>query len=384
MPYRTLFVEADAPSFLMHRIATAEAVRRSGCEVHLVAPDAPEREEIERLGFEFHPVEFSRGSISPWGEVACVRALVSTYARLAPALVHHVALKPVLYGTWAAHLARVPAIVNGVTGLGYLFTEGDRRAALLRKVFVAVARPALSRRNVHTLFENGDDFAAFSRLGLVREGQGRVIHGTGVDCSAFRPTPEPAGTPVVTLASRMLWDKGVGVFVEAARLVKADGVPARFVLVGVPDPQNPRSVSSAQLQAWHDSRVVEWWGFRPDMPRVFEVSSLVALPTMYREGVPRVLIEAAACGRPAVTTDSPGCRDIVRDGENGYLVPAGDARALAAALEKLLASAEVRRRMGARGRELVERQFAQEHVAAATLEIYRKLLPGLAGERHAA
>lgn len=384
MTSRVLFVESDAPSFLMHRRATAEGVRRRGCEVHLAAPAAPEREAIERLGFTFHDVPFARGSTSPWGEAGTLRALYGLYSKLKPDLVHHVALKAVLYGTCAARLARVPAIVNGVTGLGYLFTEGDRRASVLRSVFVTVARPVLAGAHACTSFENGDDLAAFERLRLVARGGGVLIRGTGVDTQQFRPTPEPSGTPVVTLASRMLWEKGIGVFVEAAKILRDAGVAVRMVLVGLPDSENPRSVSREQLQAWRDAGTVEWWGFRPDMPRVFEASHLVALPTMYREGVPRVLIEAAACGRPAITTDRPGCRDIVRDGENGLLVASNDAPALAAAIRRLVADPALRARMGARGRALVEQQYAQEHVLAATLEIYERLLPGLSRRQSAA
>jgi glycosyltransferase involved in cell wall biosynthesis len=374
--HRVLFVESDAPSFLMHRRATAEGVRRAGCDVHLAAPAAPERERIERLGFTFHEVPFARGSIRPWDEAATLRALHALYADLAPDLVHHVALKAVLYGTWAARLARVPAVVNAVTGLGYLFTEGSARAALLRSVFVGVAWPALAFANAYTTFENGDDLAAFERLRLVPPGRGVLVRGTGIDTQAFQPTPLPDGKPVVTLATRMLWEKGVGTFVEAARLLRAAGSEARLVLVGMPDPENPGTVTREQLQAWHETGVVEWWGFRADMPRVLAESSVVVLPTMYREGVPRILIEAAACGRPAVTTDRPGCRDIVRDGENGILVPPGDPAALAAALTRLRAGRGVRERMGARGRALVEREFAQEHVVAATLDVYARLLPG--------
>jgi glycosyltransferase involved in cell wall biosynthesis len=384
MTARVLFVESDAPSFLMHRRATAEGVRQRGCEVHLAAPDAPERGAIEKLGFTFHDVPFSRGSTSPLGELRTLRALRALYAGLKPDLVHHVALKAVLYGTIAARLARVPAIINGVTGLGYLFTEGDSRAGLLRSTFVALARPVLAGANAYTTFENRDDLAAFERLGLVRQGRGVHVPGTGVDTRAYRPSPEPSGVPVVTLASRMLWEKGIGVFVEASKILRGEGVPVRMVLVGLPDPENPRSVPAEQLKAWHDSGIVEWWGYRPDMPRVFEASSVVVLPTMYREGVPRVLIEAAACGRPAVTTDRPGCRDIVRDGENGLLVASNDAAALAGALRRLLADPGLRAGMGARGRALVEQRFAQEHVLAATLDLYERLLPGTMGQPRAA
>ena len=373
---RVLFVESDAPSFLHHRLATADGVRRAGYEVHAAAPDGEAAAAIRRLGFPFHPVPFARGSTSPLGELATLRALHALCQQLAPDLVHHVALKAVLHGTVAARAARVPAIVNAVTGLGYLFTEGSARAAALRAVFVAVARPALRAPNALTSFENAEDLAAFERLRLVDAGRSVLVRGTGVDTEVFRPSPEPPGTPVVTLATRMLWEKGVGVFVEAARLLRRDGVVARLVLVGVPDPENPRSVPRRQLEAWHAEGIVEWWGFRADMPRVHAESHVVALPTSYREGVPRVLIEAASCGRAAVTTDRPGCRDIVRDGHNGLLVPPGDAAALAAAIARLVASPALRARMGARGRALVERQFAKEHVVAATLAMYDRLLSG--------
>jgi glycosyltransferase involved in cell wall biosynthesis len=382
--HRVLFVESDAPSFLMHRRATADGIRRAGCEVRVAAPDGPEREEIERLGYPFHAVPFSRGSTSPQRELATLRALHALYSSVKPHVVHHVALKAVLYGSIAARLARVPGIVNGVTGLGYLFTEGSFRASLLRSVFVRLARPALVGGNSYTTFENADDLATFQRLRLVEPGRGFLIRGTGVDTQRFHPSPEPSGTPVVTLATRMLWEKGVGVCVDAARLLRAEGVEARIVLVGLPDPENPRSVPREQLQAWHDEGIVEWWGFRSDMPAVYEASTIVVLPTMYREGVPRVLIEAAACGRPAVTTDRPGCSDIVRHGKNGMLVAPGNARAFADALTTLLSNPPLRREMGAHGRALVEREFAQEHVLAATLDVYSKLLPGLVPQERAA
>jgi glycosyltransferase involved in cell wall biosynthesis len=383
MTHRILFVESDAPSFLMHRRGTADAVRRHG-EVHVAAPDGPARDAIERLGYPFHAVPFSRGSTAPWRDLVTLRSLAVLYARLEPDLVHHVALKAVLYGTWAAHLARVRAVVNSVTGLGYLFTEGDRVAAVLRSLFVAAAWPALATANAYSTFENADDLALFERLGLVRKGRGVLVRGTGVDTSLFRPTDEPAGTPVVTLASRMLREKGIGTFVEAARLLRERRVDARCVLVGLPDPENPRSVTREELEAWHEAGIVEWWGFRPDMAHVHAASHVVVLPTTYREGVPRVLIEAAACGRPAITTGRPGCRDVVRDGENGLLVPPGDAHALAAAIERLLASPDLRRRMGARGREIAEREFAQEHVVAAVLGVYARLLPGFGRQQAAA
>jgi glycosyltransferase involved in cell wall biosynthesis len=178
----------------------------------------------------------------------------------------------------------------------------------------------------------------------------------------------------VVLSARLLWAKGVGDFVAASRLLRHQGAVARFVLVGQPDPGNPDSISRQQLQMWCDAGDVEWWGFRRDMPAVFDDADAVCLPSRYGEGVPKVLLEAAACGLPMVVTDSPGCREVVRQGENGLLVPVGDIEALATALRRLIEDGALRERMGRRGREIAEAEFSDAQVAAATLRVYRDLL----------
>jgi glycosyltransferase involved in cell wall biosynthesis len=208
--------------------------------------------------------------------------------------------------------------------------------------------------------------------GIVSPERVRLIRGSGVDIERFAPTPEPVGMPVVMLPSRMLWDKGVGEFVESAQLLKSRGVVARFVLVGDSDPENPAAISVAQLESWRDSGVVEWWGRCEDMPQVLAQASIVCLPS-YREGLPKALLEAAACSRPLVSCDVPGCREIVRHGENGLLVPLRDAMALAGAIEKLLGDPGLRAAMGKRGRSLVEAEFSESLVAAQTLAIYREM-----------
>ncbi|WP_333843179.1 glycosyltransferase family 4 protein, partial [Pelomicrobium sp.] len=219
------------------------------------------------------------------------------------------------------------------------------------------------------IVQNPDDAAAVRRLGVTPE-RIRLISGAGVDGELFSPRPEPDGAPVVMLASRLLWDKGVGEFVEAARRLAGRG---RFVLVGAPDPDNPASVSEADLRGWVSEGVVEWWGAREDMPAVLNQAHIVCLPS-YREGLPKVLLEAMACGRPVIATDAPGCRDCVRDGDNGLLVPIRDAGALAGAIARLLDDPALRRRMGERGRERAVEEFSQERVIAATLAVYREAL----------
>jgi glycosyltransferase involved in cell wall biosynthesis len=189
----------------------------------------------------------------------------------------------------------------------------------------------------------------------------------------YAPTAFPAGLPLVILAARMLWDKGVGTFVEIARALQKDGIKARFALVGESDPGNPAAVPGVQLEEWRDAGIVEWWGRCADMPDVFRQASVVCLPTTYGEGIPKVLIEAAACGRPIVAYDVPGCREVVRDAENGFLVPRGDVAGLASAIRTLLADSELRTDMGRKGRKIAERDFSEEMVFEQTIGVYREL-----------
>jgi glycosyltransferase involved in cell wall biosynthesis len=380
---KLLFVLGSAKYFLTHRMALARAALDAGYDVHVAAPAAPEAKTIAQHGFEFHAIPLGRGLTAPWREARLLSSLVSLYRRLQPTLVHHVALKAILHGTCAARIEGVPAVVNAVTGLGYLFTKGSAGSTVLRSTFVTVARPVLRRRNLLTTFQNDDDLEVFVRLGLADADHAVVIRGSGVDTVAFAPSQEPDGLPVIALPSRMLWDKGVGVFVEAAKALREQGVRARFVLVGDGDPENPRSITREQLAGWQAAGIVEWWGHRPDMPRVFSESTIVVLPSMYREGVPKSLIEAASSGRPIVTTDMPGCRDIVQHGKNGLLIPPGDAAALARAVAELIGDAPLRQRMGAFGRSLVEREFAQEGVIARTLAVYDSALADLAAAQSA-
>jgi glycosyltransferase involved in cell wall biosynthesis len=286
--------------------------------------------------------------------------------------VHQVTVKPVLYGSLAARAMGVPAVVNAISGLGYVFT-GDERGRGLRRVVHGVYAAALRNPRSRTIFQNPDDRRLFVSNRLVRGEQTVLIRGSGVDCSLFAPTPEPAGTPVVMLPARMLWDKGVGPFVEAARILRTRGARARFVLVGASDAGNPTAVPEAQLRAWAAEGVVEWWGPRDAMHHTLAEASIAVLPSR-REGLPKVLLESAACARPMVATDVPGCREVVRPGENGLLVPVDDGPALAEAIGALLDSPELRARYGAAARAMAVAEFAEEVVVGRTMELYRELL----------
>jgi glycosyltransferase involved in cell wall biosynthesis len=370
---RILFVDNDAKSFLFYRIDIARAAREAGFEVHVAVPPGSSTELLSREGFRFHPIPMTRSGIKPWKESGTVLALFHLYRKIQPDLVHHIRLKPVLYGSLAARGARVPAVVNLLTGLGYVFTVENRKGAFLRKLVRSGCKFAFRHRNQRLIFQNRDDQSNFIDNHVVPLQKTVLIKGSGVDVTSFCPTPEPDGPPVVMLASRMLWDKGIGEFVKAARKLRAAGVSARFVIVGETDRGNPSAIPATQLREWADCGTVEWWGIQSDMRSVLAQSHIVCLPSL-REGVPKILIEAAACGRPIVTTDAPGCREIVRHHENGLLVPVRDSAALANALRVLIDDPALRASLGRRSREIAVQEFSIERVIKETLGVYRELL----------
>jgi glycosyltransferase involved in cell wall biosynthesis len=372
---KIIFVDNSVNSFRHDRMELCYAAREMGMEVHVAAPAGAASAAIIKEGLCFHEIPMTRKGTSAWTEPATILALFRLYRRLRPSLVHHFRLKPVLYGSLAASLAGVPAVVNTLTGLGHVFTDQSEKLDLLRRLIAMGCRRAFHHRNLRVIFQNPDDRAVFIRDRIIPADQTAIIKGSGVDVSVFGPSPEPEGTPVVVLASRMLWDKGVAQFVEAAQILKAEGVTATFALVGPPDPENPAAISTEQLQLWKESGNVEWWGLRKDMPDVIAKSHIVCLPS-YREGIPRILIEAAACGRPIVTTDAPGCRELVRPGENGLIVPVQNTSALVTALRTLIQNPEMRKAMGEYSRALAVQEFDIELVIAQYRSIYHELLRG--------
>lgn len=355
------------------RAALAVAARKEGHEVVFLSPYDAYVPGIEELGFRWIGLELTRRGLNPLAELKSVIGCASHLRRLRPDLLHNFTIKPVLYGSLAARVAGVPATVNSITGLGYAFVRSGVRGWLLRQLATGMYRWALRGERRKAIFENATDLATFGALGIVRQDQAVVIPGTGVNLDEFRPVPEPAGEPVIVMASRMLWDKGVGDLVEAARLLKHRRVEARILLVGAPDPGNPSSISEDQLRRWSGEGVVEWLGHRTNMGEVYSRSTIVTLPS-HREGLPRTLVEAAACARPIVASDVPGCRDVVQHEVSGLLVPPGDPEALAGALQVLLSDAKLRRRMGAMGRRIVEEGLSDETIVRRTLSVYRDLL----------
>ncbi|KAF0117615.1 MAG: alpha-D-QuiNAc alpha-1 3-galactosyltransferase [Rhodospirillaceae bacterium] len=370
---RLLFLIAEDWFFCSHYIERAAAARTAGYDVVVMTHVTSHADAIRARGLRVRPWRLHRGSINPVREAWALAEVWRAYRAERPDIVHHVALKPVLYGSLAARLAGIGTIVNAPVGMGYIFSSADRRARILREPLRVALLWLLSTRQGKVIFQNRDDRQEMLTCGFVHPGNVVLIRGSGVDVTRFQPTPEPEGTPVVLLAARMLWDKGVGEFVAAARALKREGVAARFCLAGDPDPLNHGSVPEATLRAWQAEGIIEWLGFRADMAELLRMSHLACLPS-YREGLPKSLLEAAAAGRAIVTTDVPGCREAVTHGRNGLLVPVRDPVALAEALKHLLLHPSLRVALGREGRKRAIDEFSQEIIVRETLQLYHSLL----------
>jgi len=374
MKPRILFFITEDWYFWSHRLHIARAARNAGFEVLITTRVAQHKARIEEEGFKLVPISLERRSKNIIKEIISILEIVRIYRREKPDIVHHVAVKPVLYGSWAARIVGVHAVVNALAGLGFIFVAKGWKASVLRKLVVFAYRSAFSAKNAVAIFQNPEDLKLFIDAGVITNEKAVLIRGSGVDTAHFIAHPEPKGVPTIALASRMLWDKGVGEFVEAARILQKGEIKCRMILVGNPDPENLASIPKETLRGWHVAGIVEWWGYREDMPEVFSQANIVVLPTSYGEGVPKILLEAASCGRPIVATDIPGCREIVRHNENGLLIPSHDSKALADAIKILIKNPKLRAEMGVRGRKIAEAEFSKEIVIKQTMEVYEKLL----------
>ncbi len=373
MNHRLLYLVTADWYFCSHRLGLAAAAREAGYQVTVVTQEGADGDRIRSHGLDLVPVAFPRSPKRPLADLKLVARLPGIYRRVAPQLVHHVGIKPVIYGSLAAARARTPVTVNALVGLGYSFATDHGAARLWRRALSAPMRRALGRDSAWTLLQNQDDADLLAAAGLARPDRIRLVRGSGVDVHRFRPQEEPPGLPVVLLAARMLWDKGVGEYVAAARVLRDRGVQARFVLAGHAGDENPAAIDRARLARWTEEGIVEWLGHRTDMPGLLAGAHIACLPS-YREGLPKSLLEAAAAGRPMVATDVPGCREVVRHGLTGLLVPPRDHAALADALQALIEDPSRRRTLGAAARCMAESEFSVERISAQTIALYDELI----------
>lgn len=368
---KLLFFVTEDWYFCSHRLPLAIAAKAAGYDVTVITRIREHGEVIQSSGIRIIPFENNRRSLNPFSELAVVLRLARIYKKEKPDIVHNVAVKPVVYGAIAARIARVPRVIHALAGLGWLSSSRSNIAKLLNGVARFFFKRILSQGNI--IVQNPDDREWLIGSGILPK-RISLIRGSGVDLGQFSPLQKLSvdKTVTVVLVSRMLWDKGIGQFVEAAREIRKSVEDVQFLLVGSPDNANPASISEEQLAAWSDEGVVSWLGRRDDVAEILSTSHIACLPSYYGEGVPKSLLEAASAGLPIVTTDSPGCREVVNHDVNGFLVEPRNITELTNALFKLIRSPGLRVHMGKKSRALAEREFSIEQVVAQTLRLYQK------------
>jgi glycosyltransferase involved in cell wall biosynthesis len=377
---KLLIIVNDVRFFISHRLPLAIAARDSGYDVAVAAPSHPTAEQIVAEGIAFYdlPLPRKRGAI-----ISELRGIVAVWKLLAltkPNVVHLVTAKPIIFGGIISRLRRVPALA-AISGLGHVFIFDDFKSRIARRALLLGYSLALRRRRrVLTIFQNTHNLELFQKAGIVGS-RYILIRGSGTRLADFNPAPSNNGSPVVLLPARMLWTKGVAEFVEAARMLRARGCSASFVLAGAGDPGNPANIEDRQLRAWNTEGVVEWIGHQSDVARLLKETDIVVLPS-YLEGLPKTIVDAAAAGRPCVTTDVPGCRDAIIDGVTGLLCRARDAEDLAEKIALLLANPDLRSEMSRQARLFAEREFNLERVIEQHLECYRTLISDLDLDRN--
>ncbi|SNT69275.1 glycosyltransferase family 4 protein [Psychrobacter sp. LV10R520-6] len=369
---KILYIVNEPWFFLSHRLPIALAAKEQGHTVQVATRDGKAVTEITDMGFIHHKIPLSRSGSSLLSEAMSLLAIWKLLTQVKPDVLHLVTIKPVLYGGIAARFVSVKKVVAAVSGLGTLFLAEGVKAQLKRKLGTWLYRLALRTKKTTVIFQNPDDKKMFIDLKAVKPEQTVLIRGSGIDLSAFRFFPENlTDKPVVTFAARLLFDKGLTEYIEAIKLLNNKGIAASYQIVGDLDPGNLTSAKNTDIERWQSIPNLTIMGYQKDMAAVFRQSNLVVLPS-YREGLPKVLIEAAACGRAVITTDVPGCRDAIEANETGLLVAVKSPNELADAIEKLVTDTALRVRMGTAGRQLAESAFSIEQVVDQHLSIYQQ------------
>ncbi len=371
---KLLYFVAEDWYFWSHRRLLAQAAKAEGYDVYVLTRVTEHGEKIESLGFKLIPLHMERHGKNIFKEIRLLTKIIACYRNVRPDLVHHVSMKPVLYGKLAAIITGVAACVNTFPGLGYVFHSEKTRDRFL-VVFIVSALKCLFRfGNNKVIVQNKDDAGFLNRSNICRKEDLVIIRGSGVDMDEYKKGSERNSEPVVLFASRLLLQKGIYDYVAAAKIVRKTKPDLRFVIVGKPDKSNPNSVPSEELETWQKEQHIEWWGYKEDMPEVLRQVEIIVLPTFYGEGIPKILIEAAASGKPIIATDVAGCREIVRNSLNGYLVPVHSPEIIAQRIIELIDSPELCVDMGEKGRELAEQGFSIGKVNSETLSVYSLLV----------
>jgi len=367
-----LFVGSPFEYFVSHRLALAKAAKSAGWSVHVATPPSKRGASLQSYGITHHLLALDRSGVNPLQELRSLLRIRQIFDEVRPDLVHLIGPKSVMYGGLLARWQGIPAMVCLIPGMGYIYLLGGLKGRILRAMGHAGYRLGLLHPNKRVIFQNPEDRQLFLDRHLCSAGEATLILGSGVDPQNWPAIKEPEGKPIALFASRFLREKGIEIFADIGRQLLNEGVNARFALVGEVDPGNPTSVSEEQIKAWEQDGI-ENWGFRQDMPEVFASCHLVCLPSYRREGIPKVLIEAASCGRPIITFDMPGCREIVQNGVTGFVIPTKDVSAYKSAVRRLLEDANLRQQLGLAGRKRVENMFSLDQVIRQTLDIYNQV-----------
>jgi len=370
---KVLFVITEDWFFHSHFLDRAKYIASSGGTVGIATRFSIHEEDLRDLGFELFPIDFSRRGLNPITEFITALKIRRIVRRFKPDIAHNIALKPVVTGTFGELLGRQGVVINALVGMGYIFTSTDTRASVVKPILSRILKFLLRSNSVHVVIENPDDLNSLVDEGFVRKSQISLIRGAGVDLIAFPFQPEATGPVVVTMVSRILRDKGVLEFIDAASQLQTRVPEVVFQIVGEPDLGNPSAIQQSEIDSWESLPNVKYLGRRSDIADILKGSHIVCLPS-YREGLPKSLLEALSSGRPIITTDVPGCREVCEDGVNGLLVPARDSVALSNAIEKLALNQDLRLAMGRAGRVRAESEFSNEIVCTQTLDLYRRLM----------
>ena len=366
--------------YISHRQSLALAAKSQGYDVSLVTQVGKYEKQIQDSGIKLIPIAFYRSVKNIFQEIITIKEIYQAYKNNQPHIIHQVSLKPCFYGALAIYLGATkntqPLILNAFTGLGFVFTANTLYAKLIRLFIIPLFRLLFRQKNMQVVFQNTADQQTFLHHRMVTADQCHLIPGSGVEIDQYEVTPESEGKITVILVARMLIEKGVYEFVEAARKLKQANIQANFILVGDTDEENPSGIPREQLRSWQEEGVIEWWGRQNDMPSIYPKAHIVVLPS-YREGFPKVVLEAAAASRAVITTDVPGCRDAILDQKTGILVPVKSVTELAAAMRELIEDSGKRIAMGKAGRDLVEERFSTQIINSQFLNIYQLYLKNL-------
>lgn len=372
---KILFVVNDSEFFCSHRLPIAIKAKAEGFDVYVASSRGLGVDEIINAGLNHQVIAFSRSGQNPIQELITLWQLFLLFLRIKPDLVHLITIKPILYGGIVARLTRVQSVVAAVSGLGTVFISRSTVSNIRLWLVKILYKIAFGHQNLVVVFQNQSDRDTFIKAKIIKNRQTNIIRGSGVNLAEYSYSPEPKGVPVVAMAARLLRDKGVFEFVEAAKILKKRRISVIMQLIGSPDLGNPTSITELELITWKNEGNIEFLGYRSDISNLYSKANIVCLPS-YREGLPKSLVEAAACGRVVITTDVPGCRDAITEGVTGVLVPVKNAVALAETIEKLVNDDELRRTMGLAGRKLAEEAFDIDIIVRQHLDIYELLSNG--------